>query len=166
LTTDKPPMKPKPAKKPKPRKQPKKSPISKQVGKETAKRVYGKPFEKGHKITRLGSKNYKEAYEAVGALMAQEVEFPGGVKRYLTGRERIAFRRWYFALEGGIQWGQRAMDAIENRVDGLPVQAIKNIGSGTGKVNINIVRTLKEGENPNIEVKSERTEPVEPQNPK
>jgi hypothetical protein len=58
------------------------------------------------------------------------------------------------------------MDAIENRVDGLPVQAIKNIGSGTGKVNINIVRTLKEGENPNIEVKTERTEPTEPQNPK
>jgi hypothetical protein len=33
-------------------------------------------------------------------------------------------------------------------------------------VNINIVRTLKEGENPNIEVKTERTEPTEPQNPK
>jgi hypothetical protein len=69
----------------------------------------------------LGSKNFKGAYEAISSLFAKEVQFPGGVKRFLTGTERIAMVKFAKALRGDV----RCAEGIEDRLDGKPVQPIQ-----------------------------------------
>jgi hypothetical protein len=130
----------------------------------------GKPFEKGNPGRPLGTKNFKEAYNVIAELLEGDVRFPDGTVRKLRGHEQVALKRYAIALgvkgmvtaKDRLATTQRAMDAIENRVDGLPVQAIKNLGDATGRVSINIMRNLDPKENENVEVKTERTEPTEP----
>lgn len=92
--------------------------------------------------------------------MTEPVKINGEV-RMLTGKEQIAARRMAIAMKGRLNLNatQRAMDSIENRIDGLPVQAIKNVGDGTGKVAITINRVSPKPET--VEVKTERTDPTE-----
>jgi hypothetical protein len=50
---------------------------------------------------------------------------------------------------------------VIDRIEGKPLQAIKNLGDGMGKVSITIKRELNDEEDPNVEVRTERVEPTE-----
>jgi hypothetical protein len=103
-----------------------------------------------------------------GALQLQSivVKMPNGKERIVSGKELLAFGMVDLALNGPVAQGvrQRSMNDVINRLEGLPVQAIKNLGDASGQVNITIARNLKDADT--VEVKTERTEPAEPQNPK
>jgi hypothetical protein len=123
----------------------------------------GKPhrIQKGERLPGagrpLGSKDVKSAVEAISSLYYGEVQFPGGVKRKLTGLERVVDRIFKQALHGNLRGAEMLLD----RKYGKTPLPIKNIGDGTGRVSINIVRNLKDANNPNVEIKEERTEPKE-----
>jgi len=142
----------------------KKSPKGQKNKRETAKKGGQhrfKPGESGNPRGRpLGTTTFKAAYESISKLMTEPVKINGEV-RMLTGKEQIAARRMAIAMKGRLNLNatQRAMDSIENRIDGLPVQAIKNVGDGTGKVAITINRVSPKPET--VEVKTERTDPTE-----
>lgn len=154
-----------------PRKQPrrniKKSPKgqakSKKIRKNSGKKVPNpRWFKKGNPGKPLGTKNFKGAYLKISELLTKPIMI-NGVPYVATGIEQIAHKRFLIAdtLPMRSLAKQRAMDAIENRLDGLNVQPIKNVGDGTGKIHITIKRELKEKDNQNIESKDERTEPEE-----
>jgi hypothetical protein len=97
------------------------------------------PFQKGHKKTggrQKGSRAMKDIYEDALALFAQSVSLPGGTRKLMSGKELLGLKRVQLALKGD----QRAMDAIENRIEGMPVQAVKNLGGGKTKLNITFDR--------------------------
>ena len=123
----------------------------------------GKPhrLQKGERLPGagrpLGSKDVRSAVEAISSLYYGEVQFPGGVRRKLTGMERVVDRIFRQALLGNLRGAEMLLDRKFGKVP-LPV---RNIGDGTGRVSINIVRNLKDVENPNVEIKETRTEPKE-----
>jgi len=131
--------------------------------KKKQKESKGKPhrFKKGEsgnpKGRRLGSKSLKGAFEAVASLDYGPVTFPGGITRELTGTEKIAKRVYDEAKRGSL----RAVEMFFDRLYGKLPLAIKQLGDGTGRVNINITRHIKDTENPDVEIKTERTDPKE-----
>jgi hypothetical protein len=123
----------------------------------------GKPhrIQKGERLPGagrpLGSHNLKAAFEAIASLDYGEVHFPGGITRKLTGLEKVAKVIYDKAKEGDL----RAADMYLDRAHGKVPLPIKQIGDGSGRVHINIVRSLKDKENPSVEVKTEHTEPAD-----
>ena len=108
-----------------------------------------------------GSHNLKDLYNWALAAESIELNVPGMTKPILIrGKQRMAMAWVYRALAGD----QRAMDAIENRIEGMPVQAVKNVGDATGRVSIIINRVAPKPET--VEVKTERTAPTETDKPK
>ena len=108
-----------------------------------------------------GSYNLKDLYNWALAAETIELNVPGMTKPLIIrGKQRMVMARVYRALAGD----QRAMDAIENRIEGMPIQAIKNVGDATGKVSIIINRVAPKPET--VEVKTERTEPTDIEKPK
>jgi len=115
--------------KPKPRKQPKKSPKGKP---KKAKDTRIKPGQRLPGAGRpLGSKNLKGSLEAIASLYSGEVQFPGGVKRRLTGMEKLADRVFRKALFKG---DLRAADMIFDRTVGRVAQTIKTVGNETRRI--------------------------------
>lgn len=114
-----------------------------------------------------GSIKYKELIEGALQMQSVIVRMPDGKEHIVSGKFRMIMGLVDLAINGPTHQGvkQRAIDSVMSRVEGLPVQAIKNLGDGTGKLNITINRQgIKDDSD--VEVKTERTEPTEPQNPK
>jgi hypothetical protein len=117
------------------------------------KKPRGRPFEKGNPGKPLGAKNFKGAYIRIMELVKQPLTI-NGVVYEATGIDQLAYERYLIAktLPRKSLAKQRAMDAIENRIEGLPVQAIKNVGEDNKKLRIIFDDVAKESKSlPNEE---------------
>jgi hypothetical protein len=108
-----------------------------------------------------GSRNFKQLYDEMGALLSQQMTLPGGTRKVtMSAKERMVLVRWALALKGD----QHAMDRIEDRLDGSPAQVIRQTGGGSGGatgLNIRLLGVTKEAieKMKNVEVIPKKEKP-------
>jgi hypothetical protein len=117
----------------------------------------GRPKGSGTKVA------IKKYLEDALQLASVTIRMPDGKEHILSGKQLLAMEMVDLALNGPLSQGvrQRALGDVIDRIEGKPLQAIKNLGDGMGKVSITIKRELNDEEDPNVEVRTERVEPTE-----
>ena len=74
--------------------------------------------------------SFSEFIDGALQLKSITVKMPNGKDRIVSGKELLAMEMVNLAFKGPVGGGikQRAIDAVLNRIEGLPKQVVENVG--------------------------------------
>ena len=88
----------------------------------------GRPIRKGQVLNPkgrpVGARNIKTIIEEMLEAITTNVTLPDGTKKKLGGKEALIMVQIRQALKGDM----RALSDLENRLEGMPIQATRNLG--------------------------------------